>query len=110
MMTSRRIEMTPALEWAVEFLTHYLTEPPCGFHAELMADLENADKRLIARVAPPLTRRLIRSIAVGRPAGAASRNGSVSRAIVTHEAGLATWFVRDLRSSPWRRLTMKIAN
>jgi len=90
---SRRVEMTAALEWAMEFLPHYLTESPCGFHAELMGDLENADKRLIARVAPRGHGKSVIAC-LAYPLWCICEQKRRNIVIVTHEQGLATGFVR----------------
>ena len=86
-----------SLEWARTYLGEFLTDRPCGFHAELMADLENREKRLIARVAP---RGHGKSILAGLafPLWCICERKRKNIVIITHEQGLATQFVRDIRN------------
>ncbi len=85
-----------SLVWALEYLPEYFTEEPCRFHCELMRVLEEADKRLVARVAP---RGHAKSTcaALAYPLWCICEQRRRNIVIITHEASLATQFVRDLR-------------
>ncbi len=88
--------MPAALAWAVEFLRDHFTDEPCDFHAELMGDLANPRRRLLARVAP---RGHAKSTcaALAYPLWCICEGRKRNIIIVTHEASLATQFVRDIR-------------
>jgi len=85
-----------SLRWALEFLPHVFTDPPAAFHAELLADLENPQRRLIARVAP---RGHAKSTcgAFAYPLWCLCEQKRRNLLIITHESSLATQFVRDIR-------------
>ena len=120
---SRRIDLTPALESAVEFLPHYLSETPCGFHGELMRDLENSDKRLLARIAPRGHGKSVLAclayplwcICEYRPAGTHGRyTGRRNIVNVTHEAGLGSRRRAPIRTdrtacAVWRALCERLS-
>ncbi len=91
------MKLPESLEWAREFLPDYFCDEPAPFHAELMADLENAARRLIARVAP---RGHAKSTcaAFAYPLWCVCRQRRRNIVIITHESSLATQFVRDIRS------------
>ncbi|MGE3182898.1 MAG: hypothetical protein AB7N71_14800 [Phycisphaerae bacterium] len=93
---AREIERDDVLAWAQEFLPDYFSDAPALFHAELMADLQAAEKRLIARVAP---RGHAKSTcaALAYPLWCICHGARRNIVIVTHEGGLATQFVRDIR-------------
>ena len=95
--TDEQPPMPDSLRWAVEFLPDYFTDEPAAFHAELMADLEDADKRLIARVAP---RGHAKSTcaSMAYPLWCICERRRRNILIITHEASLATQFVRDIRN------------
>jgi hypothetical protein len=84
------------LRWAVEFLPDYFTDPPCAFHVELMRVLADPARRLIARVAP---RGHAKSTcaALAYPLWCICERRRRNIVIITHEASLATQFVRDIR-------------
>src|SRR5262245_44590315 len=86
-----------SLRWAMEFLPEYFTDAPCGFHAELFEDLERIGWRRLARVAP---RGHAKSTCAGLafPLWCICERKRRNIVIITHELGLATGFVRDIRS------------
>ncbi|HUU97315.1 MAG TPA: hypothetical protein VM487_16380 [Phycisphaerae bacterium] len=86
-----------SLRWARKYLPEYFTNEPAPFHAELMADLENPRNRLIARVAP---RGHAKSTcaALAYPLWCICEQRRRNIVIITHEASLATQFVRDIRN------------
>jgi phage terminase large subunit-like protein len=77
-------------------LPEYFCDEPAPFHAELMADLEDPGRRLIARVAP---RGHAKSTcaAFAYPLWCVCEQRRRNIVIITHEASLATQFVRDIR-------------
>ncbi|MFN0135817.1 MAG: hypothetical protein ACKVS9_06830 [Phycisphaerae bacterium] len=84
------------LTWAREFLPEYFSDEPSAFHIELMRDLANRSKRLIARVAPRgHAKSTCASLAL--PLWAVCERQYRNILIVSHEATLATQFVRDIR-------------
>jgi predicted phage terminase large subunit-like protein len=85
-----------SLQWALHYLPDYFVDQPCRFHHELMRVLEDADKRLIARVAP---RGHAKSTcaAFAYPLWCICTRRRRNIVIVTHESSLATQFVRDIR-------------
>ncbi len=92
------LDTPPAsLRWALEYLPDYFTDAPAPFHAELMRDLEDAQARLIARVAP---RGHAKSTcaALAYPLWCICTGRKRNILIITHEASLATQFVRDIRN------------
>jgi predicted phage terminase large subunit-like protein len=84
------------LDWALEFLPHYCSEPPAPFHAELLADLRHSPRRLMARVAPRGHGKST-CAALIYPLWCVCERQARNVLILTHEASLATQFVRDLR-------------
>ena len=84
------------LKWALEYLPHYFADTPCRFHMELMGVLADVRKRLVARVAP---RGHAKSTcaALAYPLWCICGRKRRNLVIVTHEASLATQFVRDIR-------------
>jgi hypothetical protein len=93
---TRRRSLPASLRWASEFLPEYFCDEPAPFHAELMADLEERDQRLIARVAP---RGHAKSTcaAFAYPLWCVCEQRRRNIVIITHETSLATQFVRDIR-------------
>lgn len=93
---SRRRSWPAALKWARELLPEHFSDTPCGFHAELIATLEQADRRLVARVAP---RGHAKSTcaALAYPLWCICEQRRRNIVIVTYESSLATQFVRDIR-------------
>lgn len=85
-----------SLQWALAYLPDYFSDPPAPFHAELMADFENPELRLVARVAP---RGHAKSTcaAFAYPLWCICQRRKRNIVIITHESSLATQFVRDLR-------------
>lgn len=84
------------LRWALEYLPEYFADTPCRFHVELMRVLEDADRRLVARVAPRgHAKSTCASFAY--PLWCICEKKRRNIVIVTHEASLAVQFVRDLR-------------
>ena len=88
--------MPESLTWAREFLPEYFSDQPAEFHRELMRDLQDADKRLIARVAP---RGHAKSTcaAFAYPLWCLCHQKRLNIVIITHESSLARQFVRDIR-------------
>ncbi|MCK4341979.1 MAG: hypothetical protein KAY37_09680 [Phycisphaerae bacterium] len=86
-----------SLKWATKFLPEYFSDEPCRFHSELMRVLEDADKRLVARVAP---RGHAKSTcaAFAYPLWCICERRRQNIVIITHETSLATQFVRDIRN------------
>ncbi len=84
------------LAWAQHFLPHYFTDPPSAFHRELMTALAELARRLIARVAP---RGHAKSTcaALAYPLWCICQQRRRNIVLVTHERGLATQFLRDIR-------------
>ncbi len=84
------------LGWAQRFLPHYFNEPPAAFHAELLRDARCGRRRQIARVAP---RGHAKStcLALALPLWCVCERARRNIVIITHEASLATQFVRDIR-------------
>ena len=96
--TERNTATLPdSLRWATAYLPNYFTDAPAPFHAELMADLERADVRLLARVAP---RGHAKSTcaALAYPLWCICTQRKRNILIITHESSLATQFVRDIRN------------
>lgn len=87
----------PPLEWALRFLPHVFTDAPADFHYELMNDLADPAKRLIARVAP---RGHAKSTCAtfAYPLWCICTRRRRNILIITHESSLATQFVRDIRN------------
>ncbi len=85
------------LAWARQFLPEYFSDPPSPFHHELMTTLANPTCRLVARVAP---RGHAKSTcaALAYPLWCVCQRRRRNIVIVTHEAGLARQFVRDIRA------------
>ena len=85
-----------SLHWARECLPDYFSDEPADFHIELMRDLETADKRLVARVAP---RGHAKSTcaAFAYPLWCICEQRRKNIVIITHESSLARQFVRDIR-------------
>jgi predicted phage terminase large subunit-like protein len=81
----------------MKFLPDYFTDEPGRFHQELMQVLEDPEKRLVARVAP---RGHAKSTcaALAYPLWCICEGKRRNIVIVTHEASLATQFVRDIRN------------
>ncbi len=88
--------LPPPLRWALDFLPDYFSDEPCAFHAELLAALADPGRRLVARVAP---RGHAKSTcaAFAYPLWCVCAQQRRNIIIVTHEASLATQFVRDIR-------------
>lgn len=84
------------LAWARCYLPHYFTDTPADFHAELMADLADPAKRLIARVAP---RGHAKSTcaALAYPLWCICEQQRRNIVLITQEASLSTQFLRDIR-------------
>lgn len=84
------------LLWALRFLPHHFTAPPCPLHADLLRTLADPPGRYIARVAP---RGHAKSTcaAFAFPLWCLCTQRRRNIVIVTHERALATQFVRDLR-------------
>jgi hypothetical protein len=95
-VASRSRHLPASLRWALRFLPEYFSAEPAPFHAELMRDLENPANRLIARIAP---RGHAKSTcaAFAYPLWCICEQRRRNIVIVTHEASLATQFVRDIR-------------
>ncbi len=91
----RRVWPAP-LRWAVRYLSEFFTDEPCAFHIELMRDLGDDDKRLIARVAPRGHAKSTLA-ALAYPLWCICARKRRNIVIITHEASLATQFVRDIR-------------
>ena len=91
------MKLPASLSWARKFLTDYFCDEPAPFHAELMRDLEDAERRLIARVAP---RGHAKSTcaALAYPLWCICEQRRRNIVIITHESSLATQFVRDIRN------------
>jgi hypothetical protein len=91
------MRLPASLRWACKFLPDYFCDDPAPFHAELMRDLESADRRLIARVAP---RGHAKSTcaALAYPLWCICEQRRRNIVIITHESSLATQFVRDIRN------------
>ncbi len=91
------MRLPASLRWARKFLPDYFCDKPAPFHAELMRDLENAERRLIARVAP---RGHAKSTcaALAYPLWCICEQRRRNIVIITHETSLATQFVRDIRN------------
>src|SRR5688500_2817206 len=86
-----------ALAWARSFLPDYFTDEPSAFHEELLADLDDPARRLVARVAPRgHAKSTCASLAY--PLYAICEQKRRNLVIVSHEASLATQFVRDIRT------------
>lgn len=94
---SSKPKTTASLTWARKFLPHYFSDEPADFHAELLRDLESAERRLIARVAP---RGHAKSTcaALAYPLWSICERRRRNIVIITHESSLATQFVRDIRN------------
>lgn len=84
------------LAWSRAYLADYFSDPPAPFHHELLGDLRDADRRLLARVAP---RGHAKSTcaAFAYPLWCICHQQRRNIVIITHEASLATQFVRDIR-------------
>jgi predicted phage terminase large subunit-like protein len=91
------MRLPASLRWARKFLPEYFCDKPAPFHAELMGDLESAERRLIARVAP---RGHAKSTcaALAYPLWCICEQRRRNIVIITHESSLATQFVRDIRN------------
>jgi len=88
--------LPPPLEWALHYLPEFFSEEPSAFHAALFADLLEPARRLIARVAPRgHAKSTCASFAFPLWCICTQRRRNI--VIVTHEASLATQFVRDIR-------------
>jgi len=87
----------PLLCWARRYLPEYFSDEPAPFHRELMRDLVDAERRLIARVAP---RGHAKSTcaAFAYPLWCICEQKRRNIVIITHEASLARQFVRDIRA------------
>lgn len=87
----------PALRWAMEYLPHYFTDEPSQFHIELMGDIAECRRRLIARVGP---RGHAKSTcaAFAYPLWCICERQRQNLVIITHELSLARQFVRDIRN------------
>lgn len=85
------------LAWALEYLPEYFTDEPAEFHRELFTDLEDAQRRLLARVAP---RGHAKSTcaAFAYPLWCICEQSKRNIVIITHESSLAAQFLRDIRS------------
>jgi len=86
-----------ALAWARRYLPEYFSQSPAQFHEELLADLENRARRLIARVAPRGHGKST-CAALAYPLWCLCEQKRRNIVIVTHESSLACQFVRDLRA------------
>lgn len=84
------------LRWAVRYLEEFFTDEPCAFHVELMRDLADERKRLIARVAPRGHAKSTLA-ALAYPLWCICQRKRRNIVIITHESSLATQFVRDIR-------------
>lgn len=85
------------LTWAREFLPEYFSDEPSAFHVELMRDLADREKRLLVRVAPRgHAKSTCASLAL--PLWAICERQYRNILIISHEATLATQFVRDIRT------------
>ncbi len=95
--TTSKSDRSTVLNWALEYLPDYFSDEPAPFHAELMADLEQPARRLIARVAP---RGHAKSTcaAFAYPLWCICEQKRRNIVIITHESSLATQFVRDIRN------------
>ncbi len=84
------------LAWSRRYLANYFNDEPAPFHHELFRDLVNPATRMIARIAP---RGHAKSTcaAFAYPLWCICERRRSNIVIVTHEASLATQFVRDLR-------------
>jgi len=84
------------LRWALRFLPHYFTDPPCAFHVELAALLADARKRFVACVAPRGHAKSTLA-ALAYPLWCLCEQRRRNIVIITQAASLATQFVRDIR-------------
>ncbi|MGD8452780.1 MAG: hypothetical protein PVJ57_13255 [Phycisphaerae bacterium] len=86
-----------SLAWARTFLPDYFSADPAPFHVELMGDLEDPARRLIARIAP---RGHAKSTcaALAYPLWCLCEQRRRNIVIITHESSLARQFVRDIRT------------
>ncbi len=84
------------LDWALRFLPEYFTDSPAAFHSDLLRDLANDAKCLMARVAP---RGHAKSTcaAFAFPLWCICQRRRTNIVILTHESALATQFVSDIR-------------
>lgn len=84
------------LAWARTHLSEYFSDQPAEFHAELLRDLIQPARRMIARVAP---RGHAKSTcaALAYPLWCICERQKRNIVILTQEASLAKQFVRDLR-------------
>jgi len=90
------LHLPASLLWARRYLPQYFSDPSAPFHAELMRDLEDPANRLIARVAPRgHAKSTCASFAY--PLWCICERHRSNIVIITHEASLATQFVRDIR-------------
>ncbi len=89
-------DLSACLRWAREYLPDYFTDDPCQFHRELVRDLQDSRKRLIARVAPRGHAKSTCS-AFAYPLWCICQQLRRNIVIITHETSLATQFVRDIR-------------
>lgn len=89
-------ERPDLLSWARHFLPEYFSDEPCQFHCELMRDLCDPPRRLLARVAP---RGHAKSTcaALALPLWCVCEQRRRNIVIVTHELSLSRQFVRDIR-------------
>ena len=92
----RRGPASACLRWALRHLPEHFSAEPAPFHDELLGDLARGG-RLIARVAP---RGHAKSTcaALAYPLWRICERLSRNIVIITHEAALATQFVRDIRA------------
>jgi len=85
------------LRWAQRFLPEHFQDAPCQFHNELFAALLDPTKHLIARVAPRgHAKSTCASFAY--PLWCICERQRRNIVLITHEASLATQFVRDIRA------------
>jgi predicted phage terminase large subunit-like protein len=89
-------ERPDLLAWAQRFLPEHFSDKPCEFHRELMHDLCDPPRRLLARVAP---RGHAKSTcaALALPLWCVCEQRRRNIVIVTHELSLSRQFVRDIR-------------
>lgn len=94
---AQKPEMRDPLAWARYYLPEFFSDESCEFHRELMADLADSDKRLLARVAPRgHAKSTCASFAFPLWCVCTQRRRNIL--ILTHERSLAVQFVRDIRN------------
>ncbi|TWT39943.1 Terminase-like family protein [Phycisphaerae bacterium RAS1] len=87
----------PPLPWAQKFLPQFFEQAPARFHDELLSDLADDDRRLIARVAPRgHGKSTLASLAF--PLWCLCQERCRNIVIITYESALATQFLRDIRT------------